>query len=156
MAVKVLTTIKTKAPKNLTNIINDKVLARVQTEVIEGVIIPNMKTGSSPVRGGGRFKSYKDPDKYPGNSKSKTPVNLKKRGNLYKAYRAKKQDGKSLKMGIIDKEVAVYSKAHNDGTDTTAARRHVPLKGEEYSVKAMRRLKRIISDRILEILKGKK
>lgn len=156
MAVKVTTTIRSKTPKNLRNVINDKVLSRIQSEVIDTVIIPNMKAGSSPVRGKGRFKSYKNPEKYPGNKKSKTPVNLRNKGNLYKAYRGKKQDGKSLKIGIIDKDVSVYSKAHNEGNETTTARRHVPLKGEQYSVKAMRRLKKIISDRILEILKGRK
>ena len=57
-----------------------KPIDRDTAEKVGEDIVDDMKrliaTGQSPIKGNGRFPAYKDPKKYPGKRKSRSPVNL--------------------------------------------------------------------------------
>jgi len=102
---------------------------KVKKEVGQ-LVVDEMKTfiaaGVSPVRGHKRFENYKDPDSYPGEQKSKRPVNLNLSGDMLAAL-TYKMDSKSkygvrvgwftgLLGGSKQRDKAM---THNNGTATS-------------------------------------
>ncbi len=152
------TTVRTKfkAP-NFGEVVNQHVVSRIQSEVIDGNIKASILVGNSPVSGHGRFLGYKDQDQYPGDRKGARPVNLFLTGELLDWYRAKMSSGgKGVTMGILsDAPEKVKARAEGNNTGSAkgvVARRFVPVVGEKFKVSTMTLIRKIFSDRIAEML----
>lgn len=130
----------------------------VDRDVVQGTIVPRILVGLSPVKTFGRFVGYKNPDKYPGNKKPKRPVNLKLTGKLLENYRAFVRAG-SLWIGIqpsAPSDVKEYAGHLNEGTENMAARRLVPIQGEQFGVSIVQKLKAAIAVRAQALFKKTK
>lgn len=116
-----------------------------------------MAAGTSPVKNKRRFPAYKDKNKYPGKLKASRPVNLFLSGRLYESLIAAKTSAMSFYIGIsslAEEEVKVYAKANNLGENKIPARRFIPIKGEQFNVSIMRKIKDIIARRLAELIKS--
>lgn len=114
-----------------------------------------MEAGVSPVKGKRRFVPYKNKDKYPADRKPSRPVNLKLTGNLYAQLVAARVSATSFFIGIsslASEKIKTYAKANNLGENKIPERRFVPIKGEQFNVSLMRKIKDIISRRIAKII----
>lgn len=153
------TTVRTKfkAP-DFSGVVNASVISRVQEEVIERNIKASIRVGLSPVQGFGRFVGYKDPEKYPAEEKPSRPVNLELSSEMLSWLRAKiGSGGKSLTVGIhSDAPDKVRARAEGNNTGSAkgvAVRRFIPLPGEKFKVSTITILRKIFSDRIMEMLR---
>lgn len=150
---------KSDSAKLTNNVINqafdDSTIRRIQTELVDGIVKPQIAVGQSPVRGWGRFDNYKNPDKYPGKKKSKRPVNLNLTDTMMSYYTAWRS-GVGVKIGLsgASKRVRDYAKANNEGTENIPARRFIPLtkQSEQFSVTFMSKFKKILSERIAKLI----
>lgn len=146
----------------------EKMIAKIKSNLVDksviddlnAAVVPEIKrfmaAGTSPVKGKRRFAPYKDKDKYPGDRKAARPVNLFLSGALYNQIVAAKRTVLSFYLGISDlasDKIKIYAKANNLGENNIPERRFVPIKGEEYNVSIMRKIKNIIAQRIAEIIK---
>lgn len=137
------------------NLVNKSVIDDLNAEVVTEMR-RFMAAGTSPVKGKRRFAAYKDKDKYPGDKKASRPVNLFLSGALYSQLVAAKRSALSFYIGISDlasEKIKTYAKANNLGENGIAERRFVPIKGEQFNVSIMRKIKDIIAKRISEIIK---
>jgi nucleoid DNA-binding protein len=118
-------------------------------EVGKGVIAA-MKdailSGSSPIDGKGKFPPYKDPKKYPGELKPKTPVNLTLTGKFlrslgFKTYQSS-SGGYGTEIGYSQRE-EVKERGHREGANKQPKRPTIPSKqGEKFSAK----IQKVIAD----------
>lgn len=141
----------------LNKFFDDTTVRKVQSEVVDGEIKRQIAAGLSPVRGKVRFQGYKNPKQYPGNKKPKRPANLFLTGKMLAQYIVQKISGRTLRFGIsegagqLEKDKSKYN---NEGTKNIAARRHIPLKGEEYNVSVMRKIRDIVAKRFKQLMEG--
>lgn len=141
---------------NLINQLRRVVTSRRLKEEVAAQVIADMKesiaAGVSPVRGERRFVAYKNPEKYPGDRKSKRPVNLYLSGDMLAALRFYPTAGPSVSIGIKG-QAGVIARAHNDGTSTIPRRHFMPTdKGDEFSVTITRRIRDLYARAISDIL----
>jgi hypothetical protein len=138
-------------------VLSDRFLVTVNEEVVDKVILDLISKGISPVEGK-KFKSYKDKDKYPGKLKPAKPVNLYLEGDMLKTYEAKRKTDKSFEVGVMsnDEKVQDYAKYNNSGTKHIAARRFIPLKGEQFSSKVRKAFRDVLRKRLQEVLAARR
>lgn|SRR5574343_123587 len=156
-----------KSIKTKITIQKEKLIAKVKSQLVDKEMIDDinkevvsevkrfMAAGASPVRGKRRFKAYKDKDKYPANRKASRPVNLFLSGDLYNSLIAARRSVLSFYIGISElasEKIKIYAKANNLGENNIPERRFVPIKGEEYNVSIMRKIKDIIARRVAKII----
>lgn len=165
--VKVSSKFRAQLTDKVRNIVDDQLVKDVQREVIDGQIKPLIAAGVSPVKsvdGGRRFRGYKDPDKYPGKRKTKRPVSLNLTGQMLAFYKSEKVSGNTMSIGIsrrAPQEVKDKALANNVGTVNSegevaiAARRFVPLRGENFNVSVVRKIKNLYAKRIKALLSSK-
>lgn len=121
-------------------------------EIGRGIVedmLKMMNAGVSPIAGK-RFPQYKNPAKYPGDRKARSPVNLKLTGDFQNALRGRIQGtGKNsvtLQVGFFDKENADKERGHREGANTQPIRPVIPKEGETFAksiqLNALRRLKK--------------
>ncbi len=137
-------------------LINREVVEELNKEAVEEVK-RFMASGVSPVKNKRRFPAYKDKDKYPAKKKPSRPVNLFLSGTLYDSLIAAKSSAMSFYIGISSlarEDVKVYAKANNLGENNIPARRFVPIKGEQFNISIMRKIKDIIARRLAELIKS--
>lgn len=132
------------------NFMTDEVANEIGVTLKSG-ITDALSKGMSPVEGQRRLAPYKNPTTYPGKDKPKTPVNLYRSGALYAAFEWFLQGSKFV-FGIFDPKVAVYAKAHNEGTDHMARRQIIPGEGERFSVTIQRKVLAVYEKRMKAIL----
>jgi len=131
--------------------------ARVNKEKVADLVIENMKesiaAGLSPVRGIGRFVAYKNPAKYPGDQKSRRPVNLYLSGDMLAALKFYPTSGPGVSVGIKGAE-GKKAAANNNGTKDVPRRHFMPTdRGEEFSVTITRKIRDLYSRMFSDILK---
>jgi hypothetical protein len=126
-------------------ILGDKILQLIKATI---------SVGASPVRGIGRFKSYKDPKTYPAKQKKQSPVNLWLTGDMQNAMGAEVKGGK-LFIGIKDtkqagKLMTIQRGETVNGKVKLAGPRPVfPLaQGSTFTVKIMRDLTKWYKDMV--------
>lgn len=112
-------------------------------------------SGQSPVRGYGRFDSYKDRKKYPGDLKPARPVNLNLRGLMLEGYGFTLMSNGSVLVGMVkgaqkEKDIASF---HQDGTAVMAQRKIVPGPNEEFNVSIMRQLRDVYGKRLAFLIR---
>ncbi len=164
---KVRSKFRVDAVSKIKKLVDEKFIEDMQREVIDGTIKPLIAAGVSPVEstdGGRRFAGYKDPDKYPAKRKAKRPVSLWLTGVMLSFYKAVKISGSRLQLGIptnAPNDVKVRAVANNGGTVNSegqvavAARRFIPLRGENYRISVVRKIKDLYARRIKALLSTK-
>jgi predicted AlkP superfamily phosphohydrolase/phosphomutase len=136
---------------NLKKKLEEKKVKEKIAELIISQVKEHIARGVSPVRGQRRFERYKNPDKYPGDRKTKRPVNLEMTGEMLNALDWQDSEGTTVTIGFFDPEQSEKAKYHNDGTANMAKRQILPTKkNEEFNVSITRLIRdlyaRIISD----------
>lgn len=135
-------------------LVSNEVIDELDREVV-GEIKRFMAAGTSPVRGKRRFPAYKTPEKYPANKKPSRPVNLFLSGDLYNSLKAAKVSVLSFYIGVsslASEKIKTYAKANNLGENGIPERRFIPIRGEQFNISIMRKIKDIIARRIAEII----
>ena len=147
-----------------TKFINEKLIADVQKEIVEGEIKRQMRRGVSPVRGFGRYGEYLNPSAYPGKGKGRLkpsrPVSLFLTGEMQSWLRTIKKAGNSLLVGIKKSAppfVKIKAEANNLGTTRNGVgavprRRFIPQNGEQWNVTVIRKIKDLFAKRTKELL----
>jgi hypothetical protein len=115
-------------------------------------------SGNSPIRGKGKFPPYKDPSKYPGKRKGKTPVNLRLTGAFMKSLRfttKKVKLGIQTSIGFSSKKSRDKEDGHREGVNKQPKRPIIPSvgRGERFSEKIQRIVNRIYQERVRQITK---
>lgn len=113
-----------------------------------------MSKGISTIEGEGRFPAYKNPKRYPGKQKPKTPVSLKLTGAMQRGlkYTVSASAAGFATEIYYSAEEAVKEQGHRDGANTQPKRPTIPLRaeGEDYA----QRIKKVIADIYKERLKS--
>lgn len=136
-------------------LVDDKTVKELNDDAVKEVK-RFMAAGTSPVKGKRRFAPYKDRDKYPADRKPSRPVNLFLKGDLYQSIIAAKTSVVSFYIGVsalASEKIKTYAKANNLGENNIPERRFIPIKGEQFNVSIMRKIKDIIARRIADIIK---
>lgn len=123
--------------------------------------VAEMKTmiskGISPVRGGGRFPGYKNPEKYPKRVKSKypakkdRPVNLKLTGEQLDNLRSESTD-KSFTIKYTG-EAADKEQGHREGVHGQPIRPTIPEENEQFAVSIERNIVKKLTEIITKRFK---
>lgn len=156
-SVKVRTNIRADVVNKLRNTVDERFVADMNKEVV-GEIKKLIASGVSPVQGFDnkkRFDQYKDKDTYPAKLKPNRPVNLNLTGVMLSWYRAVKVSGIRISIGIpaaAPQDVKDRAEGNNVGANGIPARRFVPLKGENYAVSVLRKLKSLYAQRIKTLI----
>jgi hypothetical protein len=154
MALKVKVTIDTKSfDKTMTKLKNaiTKEVAEDVGEVVTEGMLKLIKGGISPIRGNGRFPRYKNPDKYPGDQKPKTPVNLELGGHFLNAlsYVTQKSGGNYSTVIFYEGEENDKERGHRDGANGQPKRPTIPSeKGERFAATIEKEIIEIYEDAI--------
>ena len=114
--------------------------------------------GVSPIDGNGKFPRYKNPSKYPGKQKPRSPVNLKLSGDFLNALTHRitpESFGRGTEIFFSNNQ-DIKERGHRDGANGQPERPMLPTeRGEEF----IRQIRKIYEDlyrnRIVEVLKGK-
>lgn len=165
--IKVSSKFRVDVMNKLRNTVDDKFVSDMQKEVIDETIKPMIAAGVSPVdsfEGNRRFEGYKDPKKYPAKKKAKRPANLNLTGIMLSWYKAVKVTGTRISLGIptnAPQDVKDRAHGNNEGTTTEAGlpaippRRFIPLKGENFRISVVRKLKNLYAKRFKDLLSSK-
>lgn len=145
----------------ITSGVMDKRTAKLLSDAIRKQSIDFMRKGISPVQGVKRYAAYKDPKKYPGKRKPKTPVNLKLSGDLYRSLGFKFIKFDKLIFGIFSStakgDVLDYAAVHNGDVRKkgTTPRPFIPTSpGSSYKKTILDKVRTVIIKRIDAIIKN--
>ena len=129
-------------------------------EVGEGVVdeMKNLITkGVSPIEGNGRFEGYKNPARYPGKRKPKTPVNLTLSGDFLDALQystVQSPSGYATKIFYQGTKEDKKEQGHREGANGQRKRPTIPIGGETFAARIQRVFAEIYNKRIKIITKG--
>lgn len=112
-----------------------------------------VKVGLSPVKGfPARFPRYKNPDKYPGDRKNKTPVNLNLTGQMLKNLifqSAKRGKNYFVSIGYLRDDFAADKESgHRDGVNGQPKRPTIPQGRETFREAILVDVQEIIEERL--------
>jgi hypothetical protein len=112
-----------------------------------------VKVGLSPVKGfPTRFPRYKNPDKYPGDRKNKSPVNLKLTGHMLKNLifqTAKRGKNYFVSVGYLRDDFAADKESgHREGVNAQPKRPTIPQGKETFREAILVEIQEIIEERI--------
>ena len=136
----------------------DKATATSAAEATIDAMKATIARGVSPIRGNGRFPKYKDPKKYPGKLKPKTPVNLHLTGDMLDALTFKAvPDSAGYAAEIFYKgKQELKELGHRDGANDQPKRPTLPVGDKESFTKQIKdRYVKIFADRIFDVIKGR-
>jgi len=125
-------------------------------------VIKEMKSlvskGISPIDGEGKFPKYKNPQKYPGSRKAKSPVNLKLSGDFLNALSHRltaESFGKGTELFFSNGQ-DIKEIGHRDGARGQPERPIMPSEKNEQFVRIIRDVyTELYRERIVEVLRGK-
>lgn len=106
-------------------------------------------SGVSPIRGKGKFPRYKDPAKYPGKRKPRTPVNLRLTGAFMKGLKHEViSDGKNGYAARVfyQAEQEKKEQGHRDGAKGQPKRPTIPRGNESFAEKIKAAYIRIVQN----------
>ncbi len=115
----------------------------------------NVARGNSPVKGYGKFVPYKDPEKYPGNRKPASPVNLSLTDQMLGAlgYKVKK-DG--IEFRFSSDLAKKKAETHNEGSQEPKVpmRRFLPTgDGEVFTDDIQKEITKVMEQAFDETIK---
>lgn len=139
----------------------DEPIDQDTAEVMAKVAIKEMKSliaeGKSPIEGKGKFPAYKRPERYPGNRKAHSPVNLKLKGDFLDGLTSKvKPDEYGYASEIFyESDQEIKEKGHAEGANRQPKRPTLPAsKGQTFVSSIRLAFSKIAKERILRVLKG--
>lgn len=142
-----------------------KVVAPIDSTTAKNVglyVTQEMETliskGISPIQGDGKFPKYKNPKRYPGQRKPKSPVNLKLTQDFLNglSYRIVPSSFGSATELFFGNNQEVKEKGHREGANGQPKRPILPsVKGETFTKLIRDLYTELYRERILEVLKGK-
>ncbi len=139
------------------NVVNDGFADRIGSMVVS-LMKALIAVGQSPVRGFGRFAQYKNPSKYPGGKKNRTPVNLSLTGDMLKELNYRRS-GNKIEVGILPdapNKIKIIARVHNTGERSDIVQRQfIPNDGEEFVISIQSKIKSMFRERVLEIIKAR-
>jgi len=138
------------------------VIDRATADEVGKQVVEEMKnvisSGISPIEGVGKFPQYKNPKRYPGNKKSRTPVNLSLTGAFQDALTYKSVDadsGKATEIFYKGNKEEIKERGHREGANGQPKRPTLPAdSGQNFSARIRLIYTNLIRDRILKVLKG--
>lgn len=146
-----------KALKDASKPIDQATAKRVGIDVVKAMKA-QILNGNSPIEGDGKFPAYKNPKKYPGKLKSRSPVNLKLSGKFLNALKADVENGtygQSTTIYYSGKE-QVKEQGHREEANRQPYRPTIPSEKNETFIKVIREIYlKLYQDRILDVLKGR-
>lgn len=109
-------------------------ISKVAAETILQEMQSRIARGYSPIEGKGRFPKYKNPKKYPGDRKPKSPVNLYLSGKFLNQLRAQVSpvQGKIL-IGFWSDYGKKLESGHREGVNKQPKRPIIPADGERFT-----------------------
>jgi hypothetical protein len=125
-------------------------------------VVAEMKSmiskGISPIFGNGRFPTYKNPKRYPGDIKSRTPVNLKLTGDFQDSLRFTtfvNPSGFGTRVGYDGDKEQLKEQGHREGVNGQPKRPTIPNQdsGERFASRIELIYTRIYKRRIADLLK---
>ena len=135
----------------------DRTTANKVGALVKEMVIEHCARGVSPVAGAGKFKGYKDKEKYPGDKKGKSPATLILTGWMLESLWYGPGGVGKLLFGYLDENDIEYKKAktHNFGTDDVPKRPFIPQfhKGEKFTQTIMRAIIDTFNKRVQNLLK---
>lgn len=148
--------------KNNKKVIDSDTAKEVGEETIQAMK-DRILAGQSPIEGKGKFERYKNPDKYPGKRKPKSPVNLRLSGDFLDALTHEVKSGDSGMETYIFYEGSdgqgvsndVKEQGHRKGANGQPERPTLPQDQEKFHVNIRKVYTDIYRKRILDVLKGK-
>lgn len=162
MAIKV--TVQTTLSKQLQKVLKDskepidKKTADKVGETVTDMMREVIAKGVSPIRGLGKFPRYINPNRYPGNRKSKTPVNLKLTGDFLDALSftpVTDKYGYATQIFYSGKSEEMKERGHREGANGQPERPTIPAdKGQQFIRQIEDAYVEILSDRIFQVIKG--
>jgi hypothetical protein len=139
--------------KGLKSPIDQQTAKQVGIEVI-AAMKDLIAKGTSPIAGNGKFPAYKNPKRYPGDLKPKTPVNLELTGKFLKALRAKvyqSRSGFGTEIGYLESQEH-KEQGHREGTNGQPKRPSIPSKrGESFHDSIVKIFANIYKKKIREV-----
>lgn len=146
-----------KALEEATKPIDEITAKKVAIDVIKKMK-SLIRRGESPIDGNGKFPKYKNPKRYPGKLKPKTPVNLKLTGKFLDSLRSRH---KPNRYGIgtelyFPAKQELKEQGHREGANGQPERPILPsVKGEKFTKDIRDLYTELYRERILEVLKSK-
>jgi hypothetical protein len=138
-----------------------KPITRKDAEEVGDGVVTEMKNlitkGVSPIEGNGRFEGYKNPKKYPGKRKPKTPVNLTLSGDFLDALSystVQSPSGYGTKIFYQGSKENKKEEGHREGANGQKKRPTIPLNGETFAARIQRVFAEIYNKRINILSKG--
>jgi hypothetical protein len=123
-------------------------------------IVAEMKdkiaAGKSPIKGR-EFPPYKKPDKYPGNKKAHSPVNLYLTGQMLSRLRYQVEESKygwSVFIGYTNDRAAAKEQGHREGKNKQPRRPTIPSKNERFDTTIRQIYEKLYRERIAKLVKG--
>ena len=156
------TTLNLKRIKNLAKKVEDisrpidKKTAENVGKAIVNTMLDEIGDGNSPITGK-KFPKYKNPSKYPGSRKPKSPVNLELTGQFLDALKYRVNNlttGWSTTIGYLNsKKAQLKESGHREGVNGQPKRPTIPTSAEGFSAKIRKAFIKIYSDRISKLTK---
>lgn len=140
----------------------NKPLDRTTMNKVGETVVKEMKemiaSGISPIEGKGKFPRYKDPKKYPGSKKSKSPVDLRLKGDFLESLTHDEKPasfGYNTEIHYSQKE-EIKERGHRAGANGQPSRPTLPTRsGEDFAVRIRQKFISIMRERIFDVLKGR-
>lgn len=125
------------------------------TNFVKEAVLKDVGGGVSPVTGRA-FPKYKDPKKYPGKEKRKSPVNLELSGDMLDSLSVDQLSGTKIRLTVSEDQMPKadnHNKFSAKSQDTgVPARKFIPnaANGENFKPEIRKRIEQIISSYVDE------
>ena len=169
MAFTIKASLDKAAAKNIANKLEDlkRPMDSASARQLGKDVVAEMKAliskGISPLRGEGRFPSYKNPkDGYPASVRHKypdkrtTPVNLYLTGKFLAALKSKVttiKNSYAIEVGFFDSKEAIKEQGHREGANTQPKRPIIPNSGEQFAQRIQDIILKTVRDVVAKIIK---
>lgn len=134
----------------------DKPTAKAVGEAVVSEIKSQISKGNSPIEGNGKFPAYKNPKRYPGDRKPKTPVNLELEGDFLDSLDYSifpNSTGYGTEIGYSSSQ-EIKEEGHRKGARGQPKRPSLPSRrGEDFSAKIRKIFASFYRERIKAIFK---
>ena len=113
-------------------------------------------SGNSPIKGKGKFPKYKNPSRYPGSRKPKSPVNLHLTGQMLRWLRTKPEKtrfGWTFVVGYFNDLAAKKEDGHAKGVNKQPKRPTIPNSRQEFVGPITTAYLKIFRERIRKIIR---
>jgi len=127
-------------------------------DLIIDEMLDRILRGQSPIQGKNRFPKYKNPLKYPGNRKPKTPVNLWLTGQFLKSLKATPIAGggaleRLININLDNRLARLKEEGHRIGQNGQPERPIIPIGSEKFQPRILIKAKKAYIELVKDYLK---